>query len=760
MQCHIYATLTSTSPLLYCDSEMGTSFSRCGKYLVVCVSTDTPSEECQTWVKQQEQQEQQKQKQDSNSSSRQSMATESTDSSVKQTTLATSKDRLNPTSCPSSAADLHTAATFTATPATLSGDAPTILAGLSNLPSYSSYNYSTYDEQSQQSNSAGTNTIEHSLQSRRASLDVLMSEQSDAQHTDEFLPPLNQSSVLPSTSTQAHHSLSQLQSLHPDLASLDLASQPVPIESGHTGNGRIPHTTASALEAWFGSGSQILRSDPCSQLVLSDTRHTQEHHTQQLQQRQQQQQESESCSPSSSIPHLQYSTAHDTTDSMQVDSIPSALATNRERSCTLPNCDMDKAEGTKTPSNPFCLSSTCNNNSITHLSAQEQAASVCAGVDGQNAEEAPSPRPQQHHHRHGRHHSNPSSQHQLANAQAGQPRVPSSSSPQLQATASQQQQQLDATPNTTRIEALDATLTSPHQELPSLHQQPHAQQEQQPSTQQRQQQQQRPQTSMPASSPQQTNQQSRSQQQAQAQPQQHTRPQGTYELRIYELDGQGRGRLAVARPIQAAHCMTSLQFSPSSGHLLVAYGRRHISLCSMVVDKGCMLPVHSILEVYRCVGMMWWACKHAQGLRQECSQSVQYGLWSLLNMGRHCSLQSLHVSRCCAEFGKSLPQSGISDLVQLVCVTSEHACVSGCVSCLVRCLSHISNHRSTGSADQVLQPTSHLHCCFFRVSDLSLVRVLLSMEDEVNVACWGPLASGGIVYGTKEGRLRVLRHDR
>jgi len=118
-----------------------------------------------------------------------------------------------------------------------------------------------------------------------------------------------------------------------------------------------------------------------------------------------------------------------------------------------------------------------------------------------------------------------------------------------------------------------------------------------------------------------------------------------YELRVYSLDGPTFGQLLHARPIHAAHCLTSLQFSPTSEHVLVAYGRRHISLCSLVVDNGYMVPVHTVLEVYR-------------------------------------------------------------------------------------------------------------------VADMSLVRVLPSMEDEVNAASFHPTPGGGIVYGTKEGKLRILRHDR
>lgn len=37
----------------------------------------------------------------------------------------------------------------------------------------------------------------------------------------------------------------------------------------------------------------------------------------------------------------------------------------------------------------------------------------------------------------------------------------------------------------------------------------------------------------------------------------------------------------------------------------------------------------------------------------------------------------------------------------------------------------------------------------YRVSDMELVRVLPSSEDEVNVACFHPSPGGGLVYGTK-----------
>ncbi|KAF3665456.1 putative beta-amylase 1, chloroplastic-like [Capsicum annuum] len=119
-----------------------------------------------------------------------------------------------------------------------------------------------------------------------------------------------------------------------------------------------------------------------------------------------------------------------------------------------------------------------------------------------------------------------------------------------------------------------------------------------------------------------------------------------YELRIYSLEEATFGSVLASRAIRAAHCLTSIQFSPTSEHLLLAYGRRHGSLLkSIVIDGDTTVPVYTILEVYR-------------------------------------------------------------------------------------------------------------------VSDMELVRVLPSAEDEVNVACFHPLVGGGLVYGTKEGKLRILQFDK
>ena len=52
---------------------------------------------------------------------------------------------------------------------------------------------------------------------------------------------------------------------------------------------------------------------------------------------------------------------------------------------------------------------------------------------------------------------------------------------------------------------------------------------------------------------------------------------------------------------------------------------------------------------------------------------------------------------------------------------------------------------------QVSHQTDHYFSVLqvYRVSDMELVSVLPSAEDEVNVACFHPSPGGGLVYGTK-----------
>uniref|UniRef100_A0A1J3IVQ8 Activating molecule in BECN1-regulated autophagy protein 1 n=1 Tax=Noccaea caerulescens TaxID=107243 RepID=A0A1J3IVQ8_NOCCA len=119
-----------------------------------------------------------------------------------------------------------------------------------------------------------------------------------------------------------------------------------------------------------------------------------------------------------------------------------------------------------------------------------------------------------------------------------------------------------------------------------------------------------------------------------------------YELRVYSLEKESFGSVLVSRAIRAAHCLTSIQFSPTSEHMLLAYGRRHGSLLKSIFSDGEVTShFFTVLEIYR-------------------------------------------------------------------------------------------------------------------VSDMELVRVLPSSEDEVNVACFHPSPGGGLVYGTKEGKLRIFQCDK
>ncbi|KAF6159374.1 hypothetical protein GIB67_032145 [Kingdonia uniflora] len=118
-----------------------------------------------------------------------------------------------------------------------------------------------------------------------------------------------------------------------------------------------------------------------------------------------------------------------------------------------------------------------------------------------------------------------------------------------------------------------------------------------------------------------------------------------YEHRVYYLEEATFGSVLASRAIRAAHCLTSIQFSPTSEHILLAYGRRHSSLLrSIVIDGETLVPIYTILEVYR-------------------------------------------------------------------------------------------------------------------VSDMELVTVPPSAEDEVNIACFHPLVGEGLVNGTKEGKLWILHYD-
>ncbi|KAK6130503.1 hypothetical protein DH2020_035761 [Rehmannia glutinosa] len=148
-----------------------------------------------------------------------------------------------------------------------------------------------------------------------------------------------------------------------------------------------------------------------------------------------------------------------------------------------------------------------------------------------------------------------------------------------------------------------------------------------------------------------------------------------YELRIYSLEEATFGSVLASRAIRAAHCLTSIQFSPTSEHLLLAYGRRHTSLLKSVVIDGDTTDLHAL---------------------------------SFTNILQ----RFLTLIRKVEDHDSSFLKTGI------------------------------------GNLDMI-----------YRVSDMELVRVLPSAEDEINVASFHPSVGGGFVYGTKEGKLRILQCD-
>ena len=75
-----------------------------------------------------------------------------------------------------------------------------------------------------------------------------------------------------------------------------------------------------------------------------------------------------------------------------------------------------------------------------------------------------------------------------------------------------------------------------------------------------------------------------------------------YEVRIYSISGSSFGEVIWAKRIRAAHCLTSLQFSPTSEHILLAYGR---SACtpghSSLQTRGLLEGLHNLPRKAACV---------------------------------------------------------------------------------------------------------------------------------------------------------------
>ncbi|KAJ0113025.1 hypothetical protein Patl1_01670 [Pistacia atlantica] len=151
-----------------------------------------------------------------------------------------------------------------------------------------------------------------------------------------------------------------------------------------------------------------------------------------------------------------------------------------------------------------------------------------------------------------------------------------------------------------------------------------------------------------------------------------------------------------------------MQFSPTSEHILLAYGRRHGSLLkSIVIDGETTSPIYTVLEVKILIIIF---------------------------------IQTM-VAAIIKHHGQ---ESALKMLVPFL-IDNTALCRHSVASNFLMAL---------------LGAKALLLGAVYRVSDMELVRVLPSAEDEVNVACFHPFAGGGLVYGTKEGKLRVLQYDR
>ncbi|XP_020259919.1 uncharacterized protein LOC109836433 isoform X3 [Asparagus officinalis] len=94
-----------------------------------------------------------------------------------------------------------------------------------------------------------------------------------------------------------------------------------------------------------------------------------------------------------------------------------------------------------------------------------------------------------------------------------------------------------------------------------------------------------------------------------------------YELRIYSLEEATFGSILASRAIRAAHCLTSIQFAPTSEHLLLAYGRRHGSLrWRNAINEETATGTYTIMEL-----AMWLiSCFRAESNSREQNSSFRF----------------------------------------------------------------------------------------------------------------------------------------
>jgi len=78
-----------------------------------------------------------------------------------------------------------------------------------------------------------------------------------------------------------------------------------------------------------------------------------------------------------------------------------------------------------------------------------------------------------------------------------------------------------------------------------------------------------------------------------------------YEVRVYSLEAASLGQVLHAKQIRAAHCLTSVQFSPTSEHLLLAYGRSAFTLYMRAAGHSFMHAcMRSFTHAFICACML------------------------------------------------------------------------------------------------------------------------------------------------------------
>ena len=97
-----------------------------------------------------------------------------------------------------------------------------------------------------------------------------------------------------------------------------------------------------------------------------------------------------------------------------------------------------------------------------------------------------------------------------------------------------------------------------------------------------------------------------------------------YEVHVYSLEAASLGQVLHAKQIRAAHCLTSVQFSPTSEHLLLAYGRSAFTFSMHVYSHS--LLVHSLFHACACMhAVIHWSV-HSFTLACMCMHAFRLSL--------------------------------------------------------------------------------------------------------------------------------------